>query len=57
MIIPGSDTHFLEVGAYASLKVAADDFFREKENINFRILSYFSKAKMEECDQKVLKCF
>ena len=33
MIMPGSDTHFLEMSAYASLKVAADDFFREKENM------------------------
>ena len=36
--MPGSDTHFLEVGAYTSLKVAADDCFREKrkyENLEF----------------------
>ena len=31
MIMPDSDTYFLEVGAHVSLKVATDNSFRDKE--------------------------
>ena len=45
MIMPGSDTHFLEVSAYASLKVAADYFFREKKNIKIQNFKLFFQSK------------
>ena len=32
MLIPGSDTYFLEVSAHVSLKVASDKSFRDKKN-------------------------
>ena len=33
MIMPGSDTYFLEVCAHLSLKIATDDSFRDKETM------------------------
>ena len=33
MIMPDSDTDFLEVGAHVSLKVATDNSFRDKETM------------------------
>ena len=53
MIMPGSDTYLLEVSAHVSLKVATDDSFRDKETMKNWFLGCISKAKMEECDQKV----
>ena len=53
MIMPGSDIYFLEVSAHISLKVATDDSFRDKETMKILFYSCFSKAKPEECDQKV----
>ena len=50
MIIPRLDTYFL---ADFSLKVATDDYFRDKEIRKFTSLGCFSKAKKEECNQKV----
>ena len=33
MIMPGSDTYFLEVNAHVSLREATDDSFRDKESM------------------------
>ena len=50
--MPGLDTCFLEVGAHVSLKVATNDYFRDKETIKISTLGCFSETKTEECDQK-----
>ena len=50
MIMPRLDTYFL---ADFSLKVATDDYCRDKEIRKFTSLGCLSKAKKEECNQKV----
>ena len=58
MIISCSATYFLKVGERFSLKVATEATFRGKktpENLDF--LRCFSKARTEECDQKVRYVF
>ena len=52
-----SATYFLEVVARVSLKVATKGSFRGKKLWRFRFLGSVSKAKTEECDQKVLFFF
>ena len=41
MIIPGSETYFLEVSAHVFLKVVSDDFFRHKETMKIEIFRLF----------------
>ena len=55
--IPCPHTYFLEVGARLSLKVATKGFITDKKIWKLRFLSYFSKGKTEECDQKVWNIF
>ena len=50
--MPGLDTCFLKVSTHVSLKVATNDYFRDKETIKISILGYFSETKTEKCDQK-----
>ena len=58
MIMPYSDTCFLEVSTHVSLKVATDDSFTVKETIwKCRFLECFSKAKTEECDKNIWNVF
>ena len=45
------------MGAPVSLKVAIKVYFRGKELWKFNFLGWFSKAKTEECDQKVWNVF
>ena len=53
MLMPGSNTYFLKVSGHVSLKVATKDSFRGKNNLKtLHFSGYFSKTKMEECDQK-----
>ena len=33
MLMPASDTYFLEVSVHVSLKVATNDYFRDKESM------------------------
>ena len=44
------DTYFLEVSAYALLKIATKGSCRGKKSENLAFLVYFSKAKTEEYD-------
>ena len=48
---------FLEVGAHVSFKIATKGLLEVKKLWKFRFLGYFSKVKMEECDQKVWNVF
>ena len=52
IIIPSSGTYFLEVVSRDSLKAATKVFLDVKKLLKSRILDYFCKAKMEECDQE-----
>ena len=54
ILISDLDTYFLEVGAHALLIAATKGSFRDKKISYFE--GFFSKSKMEECDQKRLKC-
>ena len=48
----GLGKYFLEVSAYALLKVATKDSFRGKKSENLAFLGYFPEAKTEKCNQK-----
>ena len=48
MLLPGSDTFFLEVTARVSLKVATQGYFKGKKLWRFRFLGCFTKAKPKE---------
>ena len=37
--MPASDTYFLEVSAHVSLKVATNDYFRDKESMKIKLFS------------------
>ena len=52
MIMYGLGKYFLEVSAYALLKVATKDSFRGKKSKNLAFLGYFPEAKTEKCNQK-----
>ena len=54
---PCSTTYFLEVGARVSLKLATKGFLRGKNTLKIYLFRLFSKAKTEECDQKVSNVF
>ena len=48
MLMVGSDTYFLEVGAHVSLKVATKDYFRGKKPPKLALLSLLPKAETWE---------
>ena len=48
MLLPSSDTFFLEVTANVSLKVATQGYFKGKKLWKFRFLGCFTKAKRKE---------
>ena len=52
MLMPCSNTYFLEVSAHVSLKVATKDYFRCKNSKDLALLFLSSKLKTWECDQK-----
>ena len=54
---PCSTKYFLEVGARVSLKLATKGFLRCKKLWKLNFSGCFSKAKTEECDQKVWNVF
>ena len=45
MLISGLDTYFLEVSAYALLKVATETSFNGKKSENLAFLGYFFRSK------------
>ena len=53
MFWSGSDTYFLKVSEHVCLKVITKVCLRGKKNWKFRLLGCFSKAKTEDCDQKI----
>ena len=55
--IPCSSTYFLEVGARVSLKVATKGSLGGKNILKIKFLGCFSKAKTQECEQKVWNIF
>ena len=52
-----SSTSFLEVGGHFSFEVATKVSRKGQKLWKFRFLAFFSKAKMEECNQKVWNTF
>ena len=51
VIISSLDTYFLEVSADPLMKVGTKASFRGRKYKKLAFLGYFSKAKMEECNQ------
>ena len=54
---PCSTTYFLEVGTRVSLKLTTKEFLRAKKLLKLSYWGCFSKAKTEECNQKVPDVF
>ena len=56
MLLPGTDTCFLEVSPHVSLKLATKGYFRGKKTLEisrkFTYLGSSSKGKTEECHQR-----
>ena len=52
MLMPCSNTYFLEVSSHVLLKVATKDYFRCKNSKDLALLFLSSKLKTWECDQK-----
>ena len=56
MLMPVSETNFLEVSAHVSLKVATKGSFRGKKTLKFSIVSaFFLKQKRGSATKKIGK--
>ena len=56
MLMPSSDTYFMEVSAHVSLKVATKSSFREKIIENLIFLKLFFQSKNGEVRPERLEC-
>ena len=52
MLMPGSETYFLELSAHVSMKAAAKSSFWDKIIQKITTLKFSSNEKTEEYDQK-----